>query len=291
MPAEQSDELNGSGNARSLPAQRRREIAQYVSMNGHATIAGLAEMFAVSSDTVRRDLAELSSRGILLRTHGGVVSGEAAASIQHLTFHTRAETNLSAKRDIALAAAALIANRSTVLINGGTTVLEFARALQQQHGLTVLTNNLEIPRALPPSAVAEVHILGGQYDPSSLVTLGPIQLPNQYGTETHHVHADYAVLGVGGISLTVGFTGTDVRESSMIRAMMERSSTVIILADSSKFGRNALVEIADLGRADFLVTDCMPDRPLVSALEEAGVHLVVANEVTSSLVTLDGSAL
>lgn len=258
-----------------LPAQRRRDIIRCVSNSGHATITDLAEMFGVSADTIRRDLDELSRRGSVLRTYGGVVKAE-STGIHHLTFQARVEANLAAKRAIGLAAAALVGNGSTVLVNGGTTVLEFAKALHAHRGLTIVTNNLVLPSVLPEPAVAEVHILAGQYDKTSLVTLGPVQLPNQYGPEPHKLYADYAVLGVGGLAVGAGFTGTDIRESSMIRAMMDQAATVIVLADASKFARQALVTIAELARADHVVTDLAPDSTISAALSDASVNLVVA---------------
>lgn len=266
-----------------LPAQRRREIVRLVSDNGHATIADLAEMFAVSPDTIRRDLDGLTRRGSVLRTYGGVVRAEGTASIHHVTFQARVEAHQDAKRVIGVAAAALVANGSTVLVNGGTTVLEFAKALNGHRELVIITNNLMLPPVLPERAVAEVHILAGQYDPTSLVTLGPVQLPNQYGPEAHQIYADYAVLGVGGMAVGAGFTGTDIRESSMIKAMMEQAATVVVLADSSKFARQALVTIAELGRADYVVTDLPPDSTVAGALSDASVKLVVASDAPSSL--------
>jgi len=261
-----------------VPAHRRREITRFVSETGHATIADLAEMFTVSSDTIRRDLDELARRGSLLRTYGGVVKPEGGAGIHHVTFQARTEANLVAKRAVGEAAATLIPSGASLLVNGGTTVLEFGRALEGHRGLTVVTNNLELPAALPESAVAELHILAGEYDPTSLVTLGPVLLPNQYGPDGHRVYADYAVLGVGGVAAGAGFTGTDVRESSMIRAMMDQAAIVIVLADTSKFARQALVAISDLGRADYMVSDGLPDDDLSAALRDAGVRVVVGGE-------------
>jgi len=272
-----------------LPAQRRRQIASQVTEAGHATISELADLFGASVDTIRRDLDKLTRQGILLRTYGGVVSAETSTNIHHVTFHARAQKHLAAKRAIAVAAASLVANDSTVLVNGGTTVLEFARALRGHRGLTLVTNNLKLPEVLPDLAASEVHILAGQYDPTSLVTVGPVQLPNQYGSEAHRLYADYAVLGVGGVAIGGGFTGTDVRESSMIRAMTDQSATTIVLADASKFSRQALVGIASLEEADYLVTDAPPDAPLDAALKDAGVQVIIA-EMSPSAGNDDDSA-
>lgn len=265
-----------------VPAQRRREITRFVSETGHATIGDLAEMFTVSSDTIRRDLDELARRGSLLRTYGGVVKPEGGPGVHHVTFQARAEANLAAKRAVGATAAALIPSGSSLLVNGGTTVLEFARALQAHRRLTIVTNNLELPAVVPELAIAELHILAGEYDPTSLVTLGPVLLPNQYGPDGHRVYADYAVVGVGGVAARAGFTGTDVRESSMIRAMMDQAATVIVLADTSKFARQALVAISPLERADYMVSEGPPDDVLSAALHDAGVRVVLSGDAASS---------
>ncbi len=265
---------------RVVPAQRRRQIVRYIAANGHATIADLAERFMVSQDTIRRDLDDLSRQGSVLRTYGGVVKAEQDANVHHLTFQARAQVNLAAKQAIGVAACRLVRDGSTLLVNGGTTVLEFARALYRLQGLTVVTNNLMLPQVLPTTSVQEVHVLAGQYDPTSLVTIGPVQLPSPYGAEPHRLYADYAVIGVGGVATGAGFSGTDIRESSMIQAMMEQAATVIVLADSSKFARQALVTIADLGAADYVVTDARPDSAIATALAEASVSVVLAGGQT-----------
>ena len=267
---------------RAVPAQRRQDITRYVATNGHATVAELSRLAGVSQDTIRRDLSDLSSEGIIVRTYGGVVKAGPDSNIHHLTFQARTQENLGAKQAIGVAAAGLISDGTTLLVNGGTTVIEFARALIAKRRLTLITNNLMLPSVLPEGAVNEVHILGGQYDPTSLVTLGPVHLPNHYGAEPHLLYADYAVLGTGGIAVNPGFSGTDVRESSMIRAMMDRAATVIILADSSKFNRQALATIADLGLADYVVTESSPDSSLSEALAGASVRLVVAREAINA---------
>jgi DeoR family fructose operon transcriptional repressor len=267
-----------AANEKFLPAQRRREITRFVAENGHASITDLAEMFTVSEDTIRRDLEQLTRRGSVLRTYGGVVKPEGGSSVHYSSFEARAQRNLDAKRSIGAAAARLVPPGSTVLVNGGTTVLEFAKALSAHHRLTVVTNNLRLPALLPEGAAAEVHILAGQYDPASLVTLGPVQLPSQFGAEVHRLFADCAVVGVGGVAAQAGFTGTDVRESSMIRAMMDQSATVIVVADSSKFDRQALVTIAELASADYLVSDAAPEAALATALDDARVNVVISSE-------------
>jgi DeoR/GlpR family transcriptional regulator of sugar metabolism len=109
----------------------------------------------------------------------------------------------------------------------------------------------------------------------SFATLGPVELSDLQGGRTHPFHADLAFIGVGGVSGEGGFTGADLRESSMIRRMIETAERAVVLADSSKFGRNAFAHIGELSIADTLITETAPPAEIVTALAEAGVELLI----------------
>ena len=160
-------------------------------------------------------------------------------------------------------------------MNGGTTTLALARALKGKKDLTVVTNNLYLPGNISADAVSQLHILGGQFRMKSFATLGPVELPDVQGGRTHAFHADLAFLGVGGVSDKGGFTGGDIRESSVIRHMMERTERIVVLADSSKFGRTAFAHIGQLSMADVLITDTAPSAKIRAALAESGVQLLI----------------
>ena len=172
-------------------------------------------------------------------------------------------------------AATLVSDHQTLIVNGGTTTLALARALRDKKGLTVVTNNLHLPGNIPDGAVSQLHILGGQFRMNSFATLGPVELSDPHGGQTHAFHADLAFIGVGGVSGGGGFTGADLRESSMIRHMIERAERVVVLADSSKFGRTAFAQIGELSIADTLITEKAPAAEIGAALAEAGVELLI----------------
>jgi DeoR/GlpR family transcriptional regulator of sugar metabolism len=188
---------------------------------------------------------------------------------------TRIRANSEAKTAIGLLAATLVSDRQTLLVNGGTTTLALARALKGKKDLTVVTNNLYLPGNISADAVSQLHILGGQFRMRSFATLGPVELPDVQGGRTHAFHADLAFLGVGGVSDEGGFTGGDIRESSVIRHMMERTERIVVLADSSKFGRTAFAHIGELSMADVLITDTAPSAKIRAALAESGVQLLI----------------
>jgi DeoR family transcriptional regulator, fructose operon transcriptional repressor len=257
-----------------LPAQRRADLAEFVEEHGQATVGMLVEAFDVSGDTVRRDLQYLHEQGVVVRSYGGVVRRDDLARFDP-PFMSRTGANKDAKAAIGALAATLVSDQQTLIVNGGTTTLALARALKGKKDLTVVTNNLHLPGNIPAGAVSELHILGGQFRMTSFATLGPVELPDVEGGRTHAFHADLAFIGVGGVSGELGFTGGDLRESSMIRHMIERAERVVVLADSSKFGRTAFARIGELSLADGLITEKAPAPEIGAALAEAGVELLI----------------
>jgi DeoR family transcriptional regulator, fructose operon transcriptional repressor len=260
-----------------LPARRRADLVEFVQEHGHATVGMLVEALDVSGDTVRRDLQYLHEQGVVVRSYGGVVRRDDLARFDR-PFLSRMRANSDAKAAIGALAASLVSDLQTLIVNGGTTTLALARALEDKRDLTVVTNNLQLPENIPATSVRQLHIIGGQCRVISLATLGPVELPDVHGGRTHSFHADLAFIGVGGVS-SDGFTGADLRESSMIRQMIESAEQVVVLADSSKFGRTAFAHIGELSIADILITECAPAPEIGAALAEAGVELLIP-EVT-----------
>jgi DeoR/GlpR family transcriptional regulator of sugar metabolism len=251
-----------------LPAQRQSELVKLLEVKGQMSVSDISDFFAVSEDTVRRDLDALAQRGALTRTHGGAVT---ITTLVHRDspFLQRLNTRTAEKQRIAKAAAALISDGETLLINGGSTTRLFAAELNQQY-LTVVTNNLSIPGMLPTELTRDVYVMGGQLRPEAQVTIGPIMASGI------QISVDSAIVGVGGVTAREGLTTTVLEEASMIAAMMAAARRAIVLADSSKLGKHSFAQIAGLNAMQILVTDAEPAEELAAALREAGVQLIVA---------------
>src|ERR1044072_7034049 len=177
-----------------LPAKRRAELVRHVRERGHATVAELVERFAVSMDTVRRDLDHLAERQLIARTHGGAMRTDELATAD-IPFDRRAAVHHQAKQAIGIAAAQLISNGETLIVNGGTTTLAVVRARAGQRGLAVGTNNLRLPPEIPQDAVRDLYVIGGSCRISSNVTIGPVTF-----ADTQGISPDPAVIGRGGSS-------------------------------------------------------------------------------------------
>ncbi|MEV6035756.1 DeoR/GlpR family DNA-binding transcription regulator [Nonomuraea sp. NPDC052116] len=263
--------LDEDDRQRRLPAGRKAQLAAYVTEAGQVTVSALAERFGVSIDTIRRDLDQLSADGVLVRTYGGAVS-QATLSRVDRAVDVRLKMEEREKEKIAVLAASLVKDGSIIMINGGTTTLAVARNLRNHRDLTVVTNSLLVPPALPPSAVRDVYVFGGAVRTLTLATIGPVSFRASDGSELD-ISCDLALIGVGAVS-AAGYTTSNLAEAAMMREMISRATRVAILADSSKFDRRLFAQVSELGGADFLVTDSTPPPDLLDALTENGVELI-----------------
>jgi len=257
---------------RRLPAGRKAQLAAYVAETGEVTVSALAERFGVSIDTIRRDLDQLSADGVLVRTYGGAVSQSTLSRVDRAV-DVRLTMEEREKEKIAVLAASLVEDGSIVMINGGTTTLAVARNLRNHRDLTVATNNLLVPPALPPTAVRDVYVFGGAVRTLTLATVGPVSFRAAGGSEMD-ISCDLALIGVGAVAAVAGYTTSNLAEATMMREMISRASRVAILADSSKFGRRLFAQVCELGGADYLVTDSTPPPDLLAALQENEVELI-----------------
>lgn len=253
-----------------LPARRRGELLKVAKMRGSITVVEIAQQFAVSADTIRRDLDYLESRGLLRRTHGGAVAVDGFID-RDTPLATRVNSRVAEKTRIARAAAAMIVDGETLVVNGGSTTRAFVGELGARRNLTIVTNNLGVPASVAPNAARAVYLLGGHVRPELQVTIGAVGFP-----DAGPISADTAVIGVGGVSER-GLSTTLLEEASMIRAMMDSARRVMLLADAAKFGASVFAHIAPLERVHVLVTDARPPSHLASIFAEAGVEVIIAD--------------
>ncbi|WP_245424202.1 DeoR/GlpR family DNA-binding transcription regulator [Methylovirgula sp. 4M-Z18] len=185
-------------------------------------------------------------------------------------FDQRLNAQHTAKTRIGQAAVGLISSHETLLINGGSTTLAFAAALGGLSSLTIVTNNLSLPAAVPSQALRSLYLLGGEIRGGAQITVGPVGF---VGAQA--ISADTAVIGVGGIT-PKGCWTSNLAEATMMFSMIAAARRAIILADSSKFGHHAFAKVVSLEQVAVLVTDARPPADLMAALEAAEVHVIVA---------------
>jgi DeoR/GlpR family transcriptional regulator of sugar metabolism len=247
--------------------QRRQIVLELVRTKGFASLPELAEELKVSESTIRRDLDYLEDAGAAKRTHGGVFYTGTAPKLPH--FEEKQPANWEKKRAIAQRAAELIENGDTLLLDGGTTAYEVARLLVGRP-LQIVTNSLPVANLFASDANTDLVLLGGYVYPRTGVSLGP------YANEMlTHLNVRKTVLSVAGINER-GFYNSNLLLVETERAMMQAADEVIVVADSTKFGRQSLAHLAPLNEAHHLVVDAEIDSQWKTRIEQAGVELLIA---------------
>ena len=251
------------------PTPRRlQEILAIARELGRISVDDLAARFAVTPQTIRRDLNELCDSRRLTRVHGGAML---ASGVENLAYDDRKLVSQPHKRLIGEAAARLVADNSSLFINLGTTTEEVARALGAHTGLLVITNNLQVAAGLHRHKGIDVILCGGTVRRSDggLVGAAAVEHINQFRT-------DLAIIGTSAIDADGTLLDFDIREVQVSQAIIRNARRVMLVTDGSKFLRAAPARIAHLSDVDLLVTDRLPS-PAVAALCEAnGVEVVEA---------------
>jgi DeoR family glycerol-3-phosphate regulon repressor len=252
--------------SQTLIPRRLADIMAIARQSGQVVVEELAVQFAVTPQTIRRDLTELCNAGLLVRVHGGAI---VASGIENLGYDARRLVAQTQKRLIGEAAARLIADHSSMFINIGTTTEEAARALVDRNGLLVITNNLHVARLIFQAPGIDVIIAGGSVRRGDGGIMGEtaISLINQFRVDT-------AIIGTSAIDADGTLLDFDIREVQVSRAIIENARRVILLADSSKFSRNAPVRVAHLADIDILVTDRLPSAGLAKLCQAHEVQVI-----------------
>ncbi|GAA3490893.1 DeoR/GlpR family DNA-binding transcription regulator [Streptomyces cremeus] len=262
-----------------LAEQRRALILDEVRRRGGVRVNELTRRLNVSDMTVRRDLDALARQGVVEKVHGGAVP-VAEASTHEPGFEAKSALELSAKEDIARAAAAMAVPGSAVALSGGTTTYALARHLLDVPDLTVVTNSVRVADVFHTArqaggdtgGAATVVLTGGVRTPSDAL-VGPVA-----DRAIASLHFDVLFLGVHGISAEAGLSTPNIAEAETNRRLVGSARRVVVVADHTKWGTVGLSSFAALDQVDAFVTD----RGLsAAAREELTEHLpglVVAGE-------------
>ena len=252
-----------------IPAERRKQIQEHLTMHKVATLVELSRMLNTSTATIRRDLEKLEKTGFLERTRGGAVLSRRLS--QESEYQQRLLDNPDAKHRIGKVAASLIENGDVVFLNGGTTTIEILRHIRPDINITVIANNLSVAFEIG-NMDFEVIILGGTYQPSSLSVGG------YFSTEClKKIYADKFFIGVDGLSLKYGITFPLKTESELVRTMIERTrGPIYVVVDHSKWGTISTYEVAQIETIHGIITDRPFEKTTLEDLEALSVEVLVA---------------
>ena len=257
------------------PEERQQAIAATVMSQGRASVADLAQAYDVTTETVRRDLAVLDRAGLLRRVHGGAVPVRALHLVEP-SVDERESTRAGHKHAIASAAAEFIPQSgATVLFDAGTTTARVAALLPPDRELLIVTNSVPIAARLASLTSVSLQLLGGQVRGLTQATVGERAVGM-----LESLRVDIAFIGTNGISVRHGLSTPDPGEAAVKRAMVACANFVVVVADSSKIGREEFVSFAPIDRVDVLVTDSEITPADHADLTDHGVDVVVAQDVS-----------
>jgi DeoR/GlpR family transcriptional regulator of sugar metabolism len=254
-----------------VAGERRAKLLEVIRRNGFASLPDLADALAVSESTVRRDLTQLEEDGAAKRTHGGVFYTGPSPSVPH--FERRQAEKWEEKKAIAEAAAALIADGDTILLDGGSTTYELARLLVGR-SLQVVTNSLPIANLFLSDPNTDVIVLGGYVHGRSGAIHG------RYTDEMlRTLNVRRAVLSAAGVT-DRGVFNSNLLLVETEQAMMRAADEVILLADSTKYGHQSLALVCPLSEIDTFVVDDAISPEWRSKIDAAGAKLTIAKSAT-----------
>ena len=250
-----------------LNSERQNAILDLLSQNRSVLVTDLVRMFDVSVATIRRDLTELENNNLLKRVYGGAVL---AVENPWTPFGTRTDLYSREKAMIGQRAAELLNDGENVVIDTGTTVQEVVKNIKKK-SLTVFTNSLPALNELSDAnSSLTIVSLGGTFRKKQMAMLGSIA---QKAVQSYYF--DKAVIGTAGVDLECGLTGFSQESVDMCSLEISKSKEVILVADSSKFGKVNHIRYATLDQIDVIVTDSNLPEHFRSALEDMGKRLII----------------
>jgi DeoR family transcriptional regulator of aga operon len=254
---------------RPLSPERRQQMLELVHRAGHVQVNELSERFGVSKVTIRGDLDWLAEQNLVARARGGAVGvpGQALTA----AFSERTALYKAEKQRIAKAAALLLEAGETILLDAGSTVYELSKLISAASGLTVVTPALNIATQLGGLPGVELIIVGGRLDPHTIATTGPTA-----EREIMEIRVHKLFLGAHGIDREGDVVDVSLEVARLKRAMIAVARQVILLADSSKWGRTGQARVVDLASVNTVITDSGLSAGARRAIRDAGVQLMLA---------------
>jgi len=230
--------------------ERRSKILNLLHTEGRVYVDQLVKTFDVSEVSIRKDLAVLEERKLLVRVKGGAIALHQSGDLDDLSISRKQQLHAREKQLIGRYAASLIQDGERIILDSGTTTMEIAKNLENHRDLTFITNALDIAITLNKYNRFSVIVLGGTMRAVSHSTVGMIS-----ETALKTVFCDKLFLGVDSISIKDGLSTPSLEEASLNQAMIGAAKEVIAVFDSSKFGRRTFAHIASLDKITTIITD------------------------------------
>ncbi len=242
---------------------------------GDISVGELVDQIGTSAPSIRRDLARLEKRGLVLRTHGGVTLVEPLLyePFRHDTsFQSRERRFAEQKRSIGLAAAEMVREKEMIGLTAGTTTTQIGRALRHRRGISVVTNAVNIGMELCNQPAIKTMLTGG-----TLAWAWTFALAGQAALNfLNGIYLDRSFISVTGFDLERGMTTLEPEEATVAQVMMRQSRQVVVVADSSKLGHISPALIGPVSSVHTLITDAGIPPKVLEALQARGIAVIQA---------------
>lgn len=244
-------------------SEREHSILNRLMVQGAVSVADLSSELEVSEVTIRSDLSSLEERGLLSRTHGG-----ALPSI-HPHIFQRQNMNIEEKHRIAKAAADLVEDGDAIMIEAGTTTSLLPRYLAGKRDILIITNSIPAFESAKSNPALKITLVGGEFRDSTDSFVGRITLDT-----IRRFNVRCAFVGTDGFSLKSGITTHLIEGGDVISVMRERAENLVLLADSSKYGKTGVVTILPLSQINTLITDTGLSDAVKEELSQIPLHII-----------------
>jgi len=246
-------------------SEREKKVLSLLAAEPSLTVARISGMLGVSEVTVRSDLTSLETQGFVIRSHGGVTAAF------HPEILRRQKLRREEKERIARRAAALIEDGDTVMIEAGTTTAQIVRYLIGRRGVRIVTNSTLLMPYARTNPGLHVSVVGGTFRPETEALVGPMAL-----SSLESFYAGTAFVGTDGFTVENGLSSYFPEAAAVLKKIAERSERVILVADSSKYGKTGFVSILPLTAVGTVITDTGLSAEAVASLEEVSVEVILA---------------
>jgi DeoR family transcriptional regulator, glycerol-3-phosphate regulon repressor len=247
---------------------RHLALLEELRKSGSVSIAEIAIRLKVSEETIRRDAKILEQRDEALKLHGALalpnLVGEAP-------YEKRLRENADTKRAIAKLAASFVEDGDSIMMDGGTTTSLLSQELRSKRNLTIVTNSSDIARTLATVNGNKVFMAGGELEGDNGAAFGPTAVEFFSRFRVKH-----AFISISGITAEDGPMDGALAEAEIAYMALTRADHRVIISDSSKFGKTALVRVCAFTEINRIITDAQPNERLTAALAKAEIIVNIA---------------
>ncbi|MGD1819100.1 MAG: DeoR/GlpR family DNA-binding transcription regulator [Pleomorphochaeta sp.] len=250
-----------------LGKERREAIKEYIQNCGKVTVLDLSKRWDVTEETIRRDLDKIEAQNFITRIHGGAI-WNIGSQIEGVHFYSRRAQNYEAKLQIAKIAADLFKKKTTILADSSSTVVETLKTISINPDVIVVTNSVEIYQELN-DARCMIISTGGTYNKKSLSFQDTLAMEN-----IRKYNVELALISCKGLDIEKGILDSYESEAEVKKVMLNQAKEVALLVDHSKFNQSAFLQLTDLNKINYIITDKKPDEKWVEYCKTNGIKLI-----------------